>query len=253
MHLPQFYPGVDLKKRKTNREKFANSDKNIVFSSQDAVNDYNFFFPDNLTKNQVLNFCVFHPDFSDLDEKVLLKYDLKDGNYFFSPNQFWKHKNHSVILQALVYLKKQNRLNFTVAFSGKEHDYRNPNYFEELQRFVKENNIEDNVKFLGFIDRKDQLYLMKKALAIIQPSLFEGWSTVIEDAKRLNQNCIVSNLKVHHEQLGDRGYYFDPSNYEELALFLLKFDNGKIMKPNFNYDRRSKLFGIKFMEIIRNM
>ena len=36
----------------------------------------------------------------------------------------------------------------------------------------------------------DQLRLMKESLGVIQPSLFEGWSTVIEDAKALNKKSI---------------------------------------------------------------
>ncbi|WP_310557753.1 glycosyltransferase [Flavobacterium sp.] len=253
LRLPQFFPNEDLVTRKKNRKIFSLSNGNVIFSSQDAQDDYNFFFPDNVTKNQVLHFNVFHPDFSELDEKVLLKYGLNKTNYFFSPNQFWKHKNHIVILEALVHLKKPNKLNFTVAFSGKEYDYRNPNYFEELQQYVKQNDIQDHVKFLGFIDRKEQLYIMKNALAVIQPSFFEGWSTVIEDAKRLNQNCIVSDLKVNQEQLGDKGFYFDPNDAGELAALLLKFNTEKIINPNFDYEEQSKLFGIKFMEIINSL
>jgi hypothetical protein len=36
---------------------------------------------------------------------------------------------------------------------------------------------------------------MKNATAIMQPSLFEGWSTVIEDAKSLQVPVIASDLK----------------------------------------------------------
>ena len=58
--------------------------------------------------------------------------------------------------------------------------------------------------------RAEQLLLMKYAQAVIQPSLFEGWSTVIEDAISLQVPVIASNLPVNIEQLGDRGVYFDP-------------------------------------------
>ena len=75
----------------------------------------------------------------------------------------------------------------------------------------------DEIYFLGFIDRIDQLVLMENAMAIIQPSLFEGWSTVVEDAKALNQTLIVSDIPVHKEQLKDKGNYFAPNDYDELA------------------------------------
>lgn len=253
LHLPEFYPNANLELRKKNRTVFSRSKKNVIFSSKNALDDYNFFFPNNNTKNYILNFAVFHPVFSNLDEEVKAKYDLVGKNYFFSPNQFWKHKNHIVILKALTELKLRDKLTFTVAFSGKETDYRNPTYFEELNKYIMENGLQDNVKFLGFIDRKEQLYLMNNAVAIVQPSLFEGWSTVIEDTKRLNQNCIASNLKVHQEQLGKNGFYFDPNNEKELALLLDKFINKTIPKPNFDYEEKSSFFGFYFMEIVKEI
>ena len=86
-----------------------------------------------------------------------------------------------------------------------------------MKRKVAEYKLENEVLFLGFIDRIDQLLLMKNAQAIIQPSFFEGWSTVVEDAKALNQTLIVSNIEVHKEQLEDKGYFFSPNDYNELA------------------------------------
>jgi len=42
---------------------------------------------------------------------------------------------------------------------------------------------------------------LQNAKAIIQPSYFEGWSTVIEDAKALNKYLIVSILKLIKNKL----------------------------------------------------
>ena len=72
-----------------------------------------------------------------------------------------------------------------------------PVIFDYLKKFVTDNNISENVLFLGFIDRKEQLKIMQHSEAVIQPSLFEGWSTVIEDARALNKYIIASDLRVH--------------------------------------------------------
>jgi hypothetical protein len=50
---------------------------------------------------------------------------------------------------------------------------------------------------VGFIDRAEQTMLLKNAISIVQPSLFEGWSTVVEDAKALNQYMILSDIPVN--------------------------------------------------------
>jgi len=155
-------------------------------------------------------------------------------NYFICSNQFWKHKNHSIVLHALKILKDKGEKVFVV-FTGKEHDYRNPHYFNGLTQEAKDLGIEDCISFLGFVDRSYQLALMQKASAVIQPSLFEGWSTVVEDAKALGVSIIASKIKVHEEQLllYPDAVLFPPLNAGALALCMLniskqKMDNGKL-------------------------
>ena len=130
---------------------------------------------------------------------------------------------------------------------------RNPEYFASLRTYVSENNLTNEVKFLGFIDRRDQLQLMNNAVAIIQPSLFEGWSTVVEDAKAMNQCIIASNLNVHKEQLFDSAYFFDPSDAEALSEIMLKIMNGKKVKYQKNYNENIQKFGRDFINIINKI
>lgn len=73
------------------------------------------------------------------------------------------------------------------------------------------------MKILGLIPREDQLALLKSAIAIIQPSFFEGWNTSIEDAKVLKQQVVCSNILVHIEQMNDNAFYFDPNDDVELS------------------------------------
>jgi glycosyltransferase involved in cell wall biosynthesis len=251
VYLPHLFSGEYLNFRKKSQQELLSSDKHIIFSSNDARNDFEKLYPSANSKKYVVNFSVFHPNYSTIDiTQLKKKYELEDVPYFFSPNQFWKHKNHIVVLKAVKRIKENYNFNILVLFSGKESDSRNPTYFEEIKQFVSENNLQDNIKFLGFIDRSEQLCFMKNALAVIQPSLFEGWSSVVEDAKAMNQNLIVSSLNVHKEQLGDLAYYFNPNDEKELLDQIILFLEDKIRTPEFNYNEQLHLFGEKFMEVI---
>ncbi|MEZ4901449.1 MAG: hypothetical protein R2822_06650 [Spirosomataceae bacterium] len=73
------------------------------------------------------------------------------------------------------------------------------------------------------IPRAHQLGLMKHALAVIQPSKFEGWSTVVEDAKSLQKQILLSRIPVHVEQMGDRAYYFEADEADELKILYARF------------------------------
>lgn len=251
LYLPYLFSQDYLDYRKKTQLELLSGDKHILFSSKDACNDFEKQYPNAQSKKYVVNFSVFHQDYSGINLKSLKeKYQLRDVVYFFSPNQFWKHKNHIVILKAVKKIKELYNFDFQIVFSGKEFDSRNPTYFEEIKQFVLENNLEDTIKFLGFIDRSEQLCFMKNALAVIQPSLFEGWSSVVEDVKGMNQNLIVSSLNVHREQLNDQAYYFDPNNENELVHHIIYFLENKIAKPEFNYNEQLSLFGEKFIKII---
>jgi glycosyltransferase involved in cell wall biosynthesis len=254
VYLPHLFSQEYLNFRKKSQQELLFTDKHVLFSSLDARNDFKKLYPTAKSKCYVVNFSVFHPDYSTVSIKQLKSnYQLKDVPYFFSPNQFWKHKNHIVVLKAIQKLKETNNFNFQVLFSGKEYDARNPTYFQEIKQFVSENNLQDNIKFLGFIDRSEQLCFMKNSLAVIQPSLFEGWSSVVEDAKAMNQNLIVSSLNVHKEQLGDKGYYFDPNDENELIKQILFFLENDVEVPNFNYNESLHLFGDQFMGVINEI
>ena len=91
---------------------------------------------------------------------------------------------------------------------------------------------------------------MNHALAIIQPSLFEGWSTVVEDVKAINQNIIVSDLGVHREQLGEQAFYFKTHDEILLAKIMFTFLSKDIPRPSFDYSNRLANFGNDFMQLI---
>jgi len=152
-------------------------------------------------------------------------------------------------LKAIALLKK-NGNPIVVAFSGKQSDYRNPGFFEELQNFVLQNNIQDNVRFLGFIDRNDQLALMKHSQAVVQPSLFEGWSTVVEDVKAMNQSLILSDIPVHREQISRNVDFFEPENAAQLAEIL---ENYKPKSEISDYKTNITKFGETFRNILEQI
>lgn len=215
-YLPDFFSPEEIENRHAVCLDMITLNRPIVFSSHSVMDDFKKFFPQAKNRLEVMQFAVVHPSFeSGKIEEIKGKYGI-EGEYFISPNQFWQHKNHVAIIEAARILKSKG-VNVKIVFTGKEHDYRNPDYTTNLKQKVLDYELENEILFLGFIDRVDQLVLMKHAQAVIQPSLFEGWSTVVEDAKALNQTLIVSDIAVHKEQLEDNAYFFSPDDFNELA------------------------------------
>jgi len=241
--LPEFFSKEDAEKRSSLPRKVAGMrDATLIVSSYDALNDFNTFIPGAVCKVNVWRFTSSPPDFSAVNFKEECARLKIDRPFFICSNQFWQHKNHKAILEALRLLKEKN-LFFQVVFTGKNFDHRNPGYFESLQSFIIDHQLESWVNFAGFIDRKVQLCLAQHAISYIQPSFFEGWSTTVEDAKYLNQYVLLSDIPVHREQMNYNVSFFDPSDPADLAIKMELIVNGKFKKEEKDYGQNIINYG----------
>lgn len=239
--LPHFFTRKEISQRDHYLATFSERVHHIVFSSQTALNHYKQFYPESKVETYIFRFVSSVSNSLPDAESTTKKYHIQKS-FFMVANQFWKHKNHLIVIEALHLLNQKNRLSFDTVFSGKQDEP----YFSEIKRKVTEFNLQNRIHFVGFIPREDQLCLMKESLAIVQPSLFEGWSTVIEDAKSLNKQVIASDIEIHHEQLENNGLYFNPNMSEDLAELLLRLvdkcdERAVSFEPFYNRAQKSTL------------
>ena len=251
-YLPHFFSKEEINTRNEFHKHIAYKENYVLFSSLDALNSFNHFYSNSNSKKFVVPFAVHHPSFKEIDiDDLRLKYELPN-QYFFSPNQFWVHKNHIVLLKALKFLKDKG-IYINIVFSGKEFDFRNKDYTNSLKQYVIENELQNQVFFLGFIDRKEQLKIMENSLAVIQPSKFEGWSSVIEDCKLIGKYLFASSLPVHLEQIKNNVEFFDADNFEELSQKLDHYIINPIGVSKINYIENQVKFGEKFCEMLESI
>jgi glycosyltransferase involved in cell wall biosynthesis len=218
-YYPEFFSKNDISGRdKIFRVTCSECDR-VIFSSNTARGDAERFYPDWASKYRVLHFAVSMdlfdlPDFESLKEK----YQIEEP-YFLIPNQFWVHKNHNVVIEALKILNARGD-EITVISTGGFTDYRNPGYFNEIKTKIESCYLSNQFKILGIIPYGDVVQLMLHAEAVINPSLFEGWSTSVEESKALGLTVILSDIPVHREQNPDHGIYFPAHDREGLANIL---------------------------------
>jgi glycosyltransferase involved in cell wall biosynthesis len=240
-YYPQFFTKRKRIERNERIKLILKNSKDLVVSSQAVKDDFLKFF--NVPKT--LNIHIYH--FVSIIEglpvmtfeEIRAKYHLPEQYYMIS-NQFHKHKNHKVAFEAVAELKKKG-INICLAITGRFPEQPDSPYLQELHDIINANDLKDSIHFLGLIPRGDQLLLMKHAKAILQPSLFEGWSTVIEDAKSLQVPVIAANLAVNIEQLQETGTYFEPHNVKQLTGILESYPNRDFSKQIYeSYDSRMK-------------
>lgn len=226
-HFPEFFSGREIKKRDKIYNLLAKKNTPLVLSSQDAYDDFCEFYKVSNNSIHVVHFTSCIKDelkkISLQEEKAIMqKYKLQPYEYFIVCNQFWKHKNHKIVFDAVEILKKEGN-NCKFIFTGELSDRRNPEYIEEIKKVINDEKYKDMIVMVGFVDRKHQLCLMKNARAVIQPSLFEGWGTVVEDAKALGKDILLSDIKVHREQKNRTCIFFDPRDKYDLAKKIVEF------------------------------
>ena len=249
-HYPEFFSKKQLIGRHQRVKNAIKNADHLVLSSHDAHNDLKKFFK----VRKGLNIYIYHfvsiiDDLISVDiEELRKKYELPE-KYFMVSNQFHKHKNHKILLQALARMKQEG-IRIHLALTGRMPDASHSPYMAELHSIIEDNKLQDQISLLGVLPRNDQLQLMRHSQAVIQPSLFEGWSTVIEDAISLQVPVIAANLRVNIEQLGDDHGYFDPHNVDELVNIMKDYPERNMDDMLYEeYDKRVKNAAKTLMKI----
>lgn len=222
LHMSYFFTEEDLQDR---NHRFLHGCEHadiIILSSHNAQKDLAQFAPQYLYKSRISNFVAGVPEgIWDKDPSGLLnKYKIPE-KFFYLPNQFWKHKNHLLVFKALHLLKQENIFPKIVC-TGNPTDYRSPEYSRELNEKIEQWNLKDQLFILGLLDHDDVLLLIRQCIALINPSLFEGWSTTVEECKSIGKRTILSDIEVHREQNPPVSDYFDPTDAASLAAVLKK-------------------------------
>lgn len=221
--LPEMFSDEERNKRIKSTISALETGNSLVLSSQDSLNDLRHYYPDKNVRVYVIPFVSFiENDIREISQEkkysILKKYNLVSKSYIYVANQFWKHKNHTVVLQAIKELLAcDESFDVLFVFTGKMADPRNPEYIEKIKKLFDDSIIKNRVLYLGFLDRVEQLVVMSSAEYIIQPSLFEGWGTVVEDAKVLDKTILLSDIPVHREQMNEKCVLFDPNDPSDLA------------------------------------
>jgi glycosyltransferase involved in cell wall biosynthesis len=221
--LPHLFPrGVWLKREIGFRAQILGG-RTIMLSSEDARLDCERLYPATLNRTSTVSFATLPtPPISFEDARNIADHYHLGQTFFFLPNQFWSHKNHRLVIEALAILRQRGQ-SITVVASGNQLDPRAPRHFQDLVDRVIELGLKDNFRILGLIPYEHIPALMRCCDALINPSLFEGWSTVVEEARLLGTPMILSDLGVHKEQMGEKAIYFDRYSPESLADCLEQF------------------------------
>jgi glycosyltransferase involved in cell wall biosynthesis len=198
------------------------------------------WFPTAPTRVSAFPFrTVLDPHWLGMDARFTAAAFNLPRKYLICPSQFWLHKNHCGLFEALRLIKAAGKQDVVVVCTGREHDYRHPGYFEQVRATIARHGLESNVRLVGLLDRATQVQLVRASCAVVQPSFFEGWSALVEDARALGKRIYVSDIAVHHEQNPEDAHFFDPAHPDTLADLISRDWDHLEPGPSLHSERRA--------------
>ena len=220
VHLPDHFSEDERERRSAAfRRCLAVSDR-VVVTSASVRDDLARLAPAHAAKCVVLHPASAFPAavYRSDPREVVAAYRLPE-KFFYLPNHFWTHKNHDAVLEAVRILRDRSR-RIVVVMTGIAADFRTPGYPSGFFRRVAELGLREQLIYLGVIPRRHVPMLMRQCLAVVNPSLFEGWGYSVSEATALGRPVILSDIPVHREQDPPAASFFPPDDHEALAAAL---------------------------------
>jgi glycosyltransferase involved in cell wall biosynthesis len=236
--LPQFFNAAERFYRDRDFKMQCRHATRILLSSHATQRALRSFEPSCVGKSRVLQF-VAQPEIATPAtevSKLRERYGIA-GPFLHVPNQFWAHKNHRLIVDALSILKERGERVLVIS-TGATQDYRRPRYFKDLMAHANALGVVDSFRTLGVVPYEDLVGLMVNAVALINPSRAEGWSTTVEEAKSLGKRIILSDIPVHREQAPPDGVFVDPDDAAGLAAAM--WQSWTRYEPDADRDRSAR-------------
>ncbi|GIM30239.1 glycosyl transferase [Clostridium polyendosporum] len=138
-------------------------------------------------------------------KKVKYKYDLPDKFILYIGN-LKPHKNVETLVKAMKTVKDKN---YFLVMNGKLND--------KLREVIKEYDVNDRIKFIGFVDDEDLPVLYSEAKVFVFPSLYEGFGLPPLEAMACGCQVIVSDTSSLPEVVGNYGLKFDAKDHINLS------------------------------------
>ena len=199
--------------------------KAVIVNSKATCNDLYKFIPYAKAKVYSLPFAPYTNEHiykaAVAEGSITDKYKIKQP-YFIISNQFWLHKSHETAFEALRILRNDlGQKNITIVCTGRMTDLSGTDERKkQLLQFVAGLDLAEQIHFLGHIPKVDQLALMLRSVAVLQPTLFEGGpgGGAVYMAVANGVPAIVSDIEVNREiQNESLVSFFKASDPKDLA------------------------------------
>lgn len=225
--------------KKFERKNYKKIDK-LICVSEDSKKSVLNLYPETKEKLQV----IYNPIDKDniikrSEEKIDINFDKNKIN-IIAIGRLTKVKGFDILLQSHNKLIKEG-LDYNLIILGEGGERKN------LEKYIKQNNLENNVKLLGF--KENPYPYLNKTDIFISSSLYEGFSLVVAEAICLNKPVIATKCTGPLELLenGKYGLITEVGNIEDLAEKMKKMISDYKLREKYSNlsKKRAEIFNIR--------
>lgn len=144
---------------------------------------------------------------------AMSRFDLPE-RFFLYPAQFWPHKNHMRLIEALGSLREKDA---HLVLCGSNSGSLRKRTFKEAMRRAVELHLEDRVHYLGYVTDEELSALYASAVGLVFPTFFGPTNIPVIEAWNFDLPVMTSRIRGITEQVGDAGLLIDPRSVEEIA------------------------------------
>jgi glycosyltransferase involved in cell wall biosynthesis len=149
-------------------------------------------------------------------QRVRATYRLPE-RYLFYPAQFWPHKNHARIVQALGLLKHERGLKVSVAFGGSYTGEIRERAFHEVMSLSSRLGLKKEIHYLGYLPDEDMSALYAGAVGLVMPTFFGPTNIPVLEAWAFGCPVLTSDIRGIREQTENAAILVDPRSEEAIA------------------------------------
>ncbi len=223
-YIPELFSQKDIQNRNKLFENNLNDAPTVIVNALEVKSDVHQFIPNAGATVFALPFCPLY-DLQDYPKGEFSIPEIMEGNYFLVSNQFWKHKDHETAFRAMaIFMEDESLNNIKLVCTGEFSDYRDNYYAQYLTNLIKNLDIQNRLILTGYISKRKQKALMHNAIALIQPTLFEGGpgGGSVYEAIGMGLPVILSDISINREIDHENTLYFNRKDPQDLAMKMIQ-------------------------------
>lgn len=143
--------------------------------------------------------------------------------YLFYPAQFWAHKNHATLFDALAELARDGGEPFDLALVGSDKGH-----LEHVRHLARASGVADRIHFLGFVEMDDLVALYQHAHALTYLSFFGPENLPPLEAFALGCPVVAAAVPGAREQLGDAALLVPPTESARVAEAVRRLEDAAL-------------------------